>query len=215
MSDHLSNPAVREQFEDAAQQHEAATLGTWTFLATEILFFGGLFMAYVAYRHAYSEAFAEGSRHVDLVFGTLNTAILLTSSLTMALAVQAARLSQIQSLVRCLGLTFLFAMSFVVVKGFEYHEDIVEHLVPGPFFSRALPPQAEIFFFLYWAMTGLHALHVLVGMGLLGTLFFLARAGRYSSDYYTPVEMIGLYWHFVDAIWIFLYPLLYLIDRHA
>ncbi len=206
---------VAEQFEDAAQQYQAANLGMWTFLATEILFFGGLFMAYVTYRSAYGQAFAEGSRQIDLVFGTANTAILLTSSLTMALAVHAAQTSKTRTLVRCLLLTLGCAVGFLVVKGFEYHEDFVEHLVPGPSFSKVLPPRAEIFFILYWAMTGLHALHVLVGMCLLGTLAWLARTGRYSASYHTPVEVVGLYWHFVDIVWIFLYPLLYLIDRHA
>jgi len=213
----MSEPSssVAEQFEDASQQYEAAHLGTWTFLATEILFFGGLFMAYVAYRHAYPEGFAAGSRQVSLTFGTLNTAVLLTSSLTMALAVQAARQRLTRSLVRCLLLTLLCATGFLVVKSFEYHDDFIQHLVPGPSFSRLLPARAEIFFFLYWAMTGLHAVHVLVGMGLLAALTALARAGRFSGGYHTPVEMVGLYWHFVDAVWIFLYPLLYLIDRHA
>ncbi len=213
MPDHPSS--VPEQFEDAAQQHEAVTLGTWTFLATEVLFFGGLFMAYIAYRHAYPADFATGSRQTDLVFGTLNTAILLSSSLTMALAVHAAREGRNRPLVRCLLLTLLCALGFLVVKGFEYHEDVVDHLLPGGSFAKTLPPRAEIFFVLYWAMTGLHALHVLVGTGLLATLTALARAGRFSARYYNPVELVGLYWHFVDAVWIFLYPLLYLIDRHA
>ena len=206
---------VAEQFEDAAQQHEAATLGMWTFLATEILFFGGLFMAYVIYRHAYAAGFAAGSRHTDLLFGTLNTALLLTSSLTMALAVHAAQESQSKRLARYLGLTILLALGFLVVKGFEYHEDFVEHLVPGQAFNPKLPARAEIFFYLYWAMTGLHALHVLVGVGALSILVHPARHHRFSSAYYTPVEMVGLYWHFVDVVWIFLYPLLYLVDRRA
>jgi len=213
MSEHSS--IVAEQFEDAAQQYEAANLGTWTFLATEVLFFGGLFMAYLAYRHAYPEGFAVGSRQISLAFGTLNTAILLSSSLSMALAVQAARENHTRSLIRCLLLTLLCALGFMVVKGFEYHQDFVENLVPGPSFSKALPPHSEIFFFLYWAMTGLHAIHVLVGVGLLATLAGMARARRFTAQYHTPVEMVGLYWHFVDAVWIFLYPLLYLIDRHA
>jgi cytochrome c oxidase subunit III len=208
-------PMVAEQFEDSAQQYEAAQLGMWSFLATEILFFGGLFMAYITYRHAYPAAFAAGSRHTLLLFGTLNTAILLTSSLTMALAVQAAQRNRARTSVRYLLLTLGFALSFLVVKGFEYHADLLEHLLPGRFFLKTLPPQAELFFYLYWAMTGLHAVHVLVGVGVLSCIAWLTHRGHFSSAYHTPVELAGLYWHFVDLVWIFLYPLLYLIDRHA
>jgi len=213
MPDHES--IIAEQFEDAAQQREAATLGMWTFLATEILFFGGLFTAYVAYRHAYPDGFAAGSRHTDLFFGTLNTAILLTSSLTMALAVHAAQGNQIKSTVRCLFLTLGLAFGFLVVKGFEYHKDFVEHLIPGAGFAPELPERAQLFFWLYWAMTGLHALHVIVGLGVLTVMTWLAWRGRFSAAYHTPIEMAGFYWHFVDIVWIFLYPLLYLIGRHA
>ena len=185
------------------------------FLATEILFFGGMFMAYIIYRHLYHEAFAEASRHTIVAFGTINTAILLTSSLTMAFAVHAAQENKTKSIVRFLLLTVFLGCSFLVVKGFEYHDDITEHLWPGPHFNKSLPPQAQIFWFLYWAMTGLHAIHVTVGIGLLSVIAILAQHGRYSRQYHTPVEISGLYWHFVDLVWIFLYPLLYLIDRHG
>jgi len=210
-----ANPAVAHQFEDAEQQLHAAHFGMWTFLATEVLFFGGLFMAYILYRHAYPHDFAEASKHTDLLYGTLNTAILLTSSLTMALAVHASHSNQPKATVRFLLLTLLFAAGFLMVKGFEYHEDFAEKLVPGPHFNPALPPRAGLFFWLYWTMTGLHAIHVTVGIGLLAVITVLARRGRFSSRYYTPVEISGLYWHFVDLVWIFLYPLLYLIDRHT
>jgi len=213
MSDKTS--IVAEQFEDADQQYEASNLGMWTFLATEVLFFGGLFMAYILYRHSYPHAFAIGSQNTNLLFGTLNTAILLTSSLTMALAVHAANHGRTKSLVRNLVLTLLFAAGFLVVKGFEYHEDFVKHLIPGPHFSAELPPRAELFFWLYWAMTGLHAIHVLVGIGLITAITLMAKRGHFSERYSTPVEITGLYWHFVDVVWIFLYPLLYLIDIHA
>jgi cytochrome c oxidase subunit III len=208
-------PMLAEQFANAEQQYEAAQLGMWTFLATEVLFFGGLFMAYILYRDLYPDAFAIGSRYTNLLYGTLNTALLLTSSLTMALAVHAARENQFSSTVRCLALTLLLAAGFLVVKGFEYHEDFVQHLVPGPHFNPALPLRAGLFFWLYWAMTGLHAIHVTVGIGLLSVITVLARRGRFSSRFSTPVEVSGLYWHFVDLVWIFLYPLLYLIDRHG
>ena len=187
----------------------------WTFLATEVLFFGGLFLAYVVYRSFYPHEFAIGSRETNLLFGTLNTAILLTSSLTMALAVHAAKEGKTRSTVRCLLLTLMFAVGFLVVKGFEYHEDFVKKLVPGPHFNPTLPIRVQIFFWLYWAMTGLHAIHVTVGVGLLGTITIMAKLRRFSSHYFTPVEVSGLYWHFVDLVWIFLYPLLYLIGRNA
>lgn len=206
---------LAEQFEDAEQQSEASHLGMWTFLATEVLFFGGLFLAYIVYRHFYFHAFAVGSRETNIFYGTLNTAILLTSSLTMALAVHAAREDNSKAIVRSLLLTLSFAAGFLVVKGFEYHEDFVKNLLPGAKFNSALLPRVQIFFWLYWAMTGLHAIHVLVGIGLLSVITVLAKCGRFSSLYHTPVEVVGLYWHFVDLVWIFLYPLLYLIDRHA
>lgn len=206
---------VAEQFQDAEQQHQASELGMWTFLVTEVLFFGGLFLVYIIYRHFYPEAFAIGSRHTDLFYGTLNTAILLTSSLTMALAVHAAGEGNRDATVRGLMLTLLFAIGFLVVKGFEYHEDFVEQLVPGAHFNTSLPLHAGLFFWLYWAMTGLHAVHVTIGIGVLTVITLLARKKRFSKQYHTPVEVVGLYWHFVDLVWIFLYPLLYLIDRHS
>ncbi len=206
---------LEEQFDDPVQQHEAATLGMWTFLATEILFFGGLFLGYITYRTIYPDAFAEASRHTLVLFGTLNTAILLTSSLTMALAVRAAQEGKPKSVVRFLLLTILLGLCFLAVKGLEYHEDIQEHLWPGPHFKAGLPVQAQMFWFLYWAMTGLHAIHVTVGLGLLSVIAWLAHRGLFSSAYFTPVDISGLYWHFVDIVWIFLYPLLYLIHRYS
>jgi cytochrome c oxidase subunit 3 len=207
--------ALAEQFDDLRQQREAATLGMWTFLATEILFFGGLFLGYTAYRSTYPQAFAEASRHTIVLLGTVNTAILLTSSLSMALAVRAAQLNRRFSIVFYLLLTVFLGVCFLGVKGYEYHEDLSEHLFPGPNFRAGLPPQAQIFWFLYWAMTGLHAVHVTIGVGLLSLMAVLAWRGRFSDQYHNPIEISGLYWHFVDLVWIFLYPLLYLIDRHA
>jgi cytochrome c oxidase subunit III len=211
-AEHLSVHA--EQFESAEQQRETAWLGLWAFLATEVLFFGGLFMAYVVYRHLYYESFVEGSRATSLLYGTTNTAILLTSSLTMALAVQAARLGRNKIVVRFLLLTILLACAFMAVKGVEYYEHIRDHQVPGPSFVLKGAPEGQIFFYLYFVMTGLHAIHVLVGIGLLSVMAFLASKKRFDAHYYTPVELSGLYWHFVDIVWIFLYPLIYLINRH-
>ncbi|SRR5579883_3368843 len=204
-----------EQFENAEQQQEAARLGMWTFLATEVLFFGGLFMAYIVYRHEYPHAFAVASKHTDLLYGTVNTAILLTSSLWMALAVHAAEDGRQKPLVGFLLLTILFALAFLGVKGLEYSEDLREHLLPGHGFLVPEAPKTDIFFFLYWAMTGLHGIHVLVGIGVLSVITLLASRGKFTREYHNPVEISGLYWHFVDIVWIFLYPLLYLVDRHV
>jgi cytochrome c oxidase subunit 3 len=207
--------ALQEQFEEMPQQKEAATLGMWAFLATEVLFFGGMFMSYITYRTSYPHAFSEASHHTIVLFGTVNTAILLTSSFTMALAVHAARENNIKWLFRFLVITVAFALAFLAVKGLEYSEDLKEHLWPGPHFRPELPPQAQIFWVLYWIMTGVHALHVTVGIGLLSTMAWMTSRRKFSDAYYTPVEMSGLYWHFVDIIWIFLYPLLYLIQRYS
>jgi cytochrome c oxidase subunit 3 len=207
--------ALEEQFVEMPQQREASILGMWTFLATEILFFGAMFMAYIAYRNIYPHAFAEASKHTIVLYGTLNTAILLTSSLTAVLAVHAAQANNPKWVVRYLLFTILLAAGFLVVKGLEYHEDLAEHLWPGPHFKPGLPPQAQIFWFLYWSMTGLHALHVTIGIGLLSVMAWMARQGRFSAQYYNPLDVSALYWHFVDIVWIFLYPLLYLINRSS
>jgi cytochrome c oxidase subunit III len=204
---------LAEQFDDLPQQREAATLGMWTFLATEVLFFGGMFLCYLVYRHTYYASFAIASRHTIVLYGTINTAILLTSSLTMALAVRAAQLNQLRALVLLLCITVFLGLCFMTVKGFEYADDLKEHLWPGPHFNKELPAQAQIFWWLYWSMTGLHALHVTVGVGLLSVIAWRAHRGRFSSIYHNPVEIAGLYWHFVDIVWVFLYPLLYLINR--
>jgi cytochrome c oxidase subunit 3 len=206
---------VAEQFEDAQQQAEAAQLGMWTFIATEILFFGGLFLAYSIYRHFYFAGFVAASRRTDLFFGTLNSIILLTSSFTMALAVAAAKENRRRSVAPFLALTILLGGAFLVVKGFEYHKDIVDQLVPGAYFNPELPTSSQMFFWLYWTMTGLHGIHICVGLGVLAVMWWRARRGQFSSAYHTPVELTGLYWHFVDIVWLFLYPLLYLVQRHA
>lgn len=202
-------------YEEMPQQKDAATLGMWTFLATEILFFGAMFLSYIVYRSTYPEAFALASHHTIVLFGTVNTAILLTSSLTMALAVHAAKEGNNKLVFRFLTVTILLGLAFLAVKGLEYDQDIKEHLWPGPHFEKSLPRQAEIFWFLYWIMTGVHAVHVTVGICVISFIARLAAKRRFSPEYNTPVEMTGLYWHFVDIIWIFLYPLLYLINRYS
>jgi cytochrome c oxidase subunit 3 len=208
--------AVSHQFDDAEQQVEASTLGMWTFLATEILFFGGLFLVYTVYRLAYPQAFAEASNHLDVVLGAVNTAVLIGSSLTMVLAVHSARIGSRRGLILFLLATLVLGGIFLGIKGVEYAHKFHEHLVPGADFrfTGADPRHAAIFFSIYFAMTGMHALHMIIGAGLILTLVGMAWRRRFSPEYFTPVEMVGLYWHFVDIVWIFLFPLLYLIGRH-
>lgn len=207
---------MAHQFDDAEQQLEASTLGMWAFLGTEVLFFGGLFAGYSVYRLAYPQAFAEASNHLDIVLGTLNTAILIASSLTMALAVFAARFSGRRAQMAFILSTLALGIVFLVIKAVEYAHKFHEHLFPGGGFQfdGAHADQARIFFSFYFAMTGMHALHMVIGVGLLVALAVMAWRRRFSANYYTPVEMVGLYWHFVDIVWIFLFPLLYLIGRH-
>jgi len=190
-------------------------LGMWTFLATEILFFGGLFVVYTLFRLTYPEIFRQGGQSMDFWLGTVNTAVLLTSSLFMALADRAVRANQRALLTRCLALTALLGLVFLGIKAYEYHGKFAEHLVPGPGF-RGPPgsgPRLQIFYFLYFAMTGLHALHMLGGLAAVGWLWRLNAQGRLNSGRTEPVVIVGLYWHFVDCIWVFLYPLFYLAGR--
>lgn len=205
-------PIVHQQFETLEQQHKAAQLGMWIFLATEVLFFGGLFLAYTVYRVLYPHQFAAASRHTEVVIGGANTAILLFSSTLMALAVRAAEIRQRKALVRLLLGTALLGILFMLLKAVEYAKDCSDHLVPGSSFQWHEPgaAPAQIFFWLYFAMTGLHAIHVTVGICILLGMAWLARLGRFTEGHYTPVEIVGLYWHFVDIVWIFLFPLLYL-----
>lgn len=203
---------LEHHFHSAEQQKAAAKLGMWIFLATEILFFGGLFMAYGAFRYFYPGTFVEAHAHLSIPLGGLNTLILITSSLTMALAVRAAQLGDQRLLVRLLGLTLLLASGFLVVKGFEYAHKVHEGLLPGKYFTaRGIAGLPHIFFGIYFAMTGLHGVHVVAGMIVITWILVRARQGRYSAAYNTPVENVGLYWHLVDLIWIFLFPLLYLV----
>jgi len=203
---------VAEQFDDLEQQHEADKLGMWVFLATEVLFFGGLFLSYTVYRYLYPSVFAAASRHTEVILGGANTAILLFSSTLMALAVRAAQLTRRKPLIWLLLGTAFLGIVFMVVKGVEYHKDFVDHLVPGTAFQwhEANPQAAEIFFWLYFAMTGLHAIHVTIGVVLMLLLALLAWRGKFQNGNYMPVEIAGLYWHFVDIVWVFLFPLLYL-----
>jgi cytochrome c oxidase subunit 3 len=210
------NPPHAHQFDDAEQQFEAATFGMWLFLVTEILFFGGALAAFGIYYAMYTDAFEDASNHLDLVLGTVNTAVLLSSSLTMVLAVHAAQTGMRARQLFWLAATFVFGSAFLGIKAYEYAHKFHEGLVPGPYFTfaGADPAYHELFLSFYFALTGLHALHMIIGLGIIATLFVLAWRNWFSPAYYTPVEVSGLYWHFVDLVWIFLFPLLYLLGRH-
>jgi cytochrome c oxidase subunit III len=215
---------LQHQFADMEQQRNAASLGMWIFLGTEIMFFGGMFLAYLIYRYWYYNEFAAGSRSIDVYLGTINTAVLICSSLTVALGVRAAQLGKRKLLVILLLITLVFGFAFLAIKGIEWYDKFEEHHVPGNSFSaqdiiekypqiHIDPKPMQIYFSLYFAMTGLHALHMIVGIGIFSYITFHAWKGTYTPEYHTPVEISGLYWHFVDIIWIYLFPLLYLIDR--
>jgi cytochrome c oxidase subunit 3 len=222
--------ALQHHFADLDQQKEAASLGMWVFIAQEVLFFGGLFAAYTVYRSQYPAAFAAGSHHLSWRIGFANTLVLISSSLTMALAVHAAAVGKARRIVGFLLATVLLGSVFLGVKYLEYGEKIRPCLGDGPHAGCLVPGErfdpstvhlqgdegrhAQIFFSLYFGMTGLHALHMIIGIPIILTIAFLAGRGRYSPAYHTPVEIVGLYWHFVDIIWIFLFPLLYLIGAH-
>jgi cytochrome c oxidase subunit 3 len=207
---------VAHHFRDMAQQFEASSVAMWVFLTTEVLFFGGLFAGYTVYRVAHASAFAEASRHLDTTLGAVNTAVLICSSLTMAFAVRNAQLGRRGLLVGFLLATLVLGGVFLGIKFYEYHEKFVEHLVPGPTFTYlgSEVGAAELFFSFYFLMTGLHALHMIIGIGVLLVLVAMAWRGNFSPFYHTPIEITGLYWHFVDIVWIFLFPLLYLIGAH-
>lgn len=218
MPEHHQPGALAHHFETYDQQKEASNLGMWLFLVTEVMFFGGFFLAYIVYRSKFPLDFAYASHELDVTLGTTNTAVLIASSLTMAMAVRSAALAKRKAVVGFLILTMLFGGVFLGIKAHEYHTKWVHHHVPGPHFEwhgeGADPHHAEMFFNFYFGMTGLHAAHMVIGIGLLTWLCFPAWKGRFNEDYHNPVEVVGLYWHFVDIIWIFLFPLLYLIGFH-
>jgi cytochrome c oxidase subunit 3 len=205
-------PIVAHHFDTFDQQREANVLGMWLFLATEVLFFGGLFTGYLVFRTAYPETFHEASRHLDVIRGGINTAVLLTSSLAVALAVHAAEHDDRRRVAWLLAATVVLGLIFLGVKASEYLTEYQDSLVPGLRFvwEGSQPLHARIFFSLYFVMTGLHALHMIIGISIATVMIYFARRGYYAGDA-MPVERFGLYWHFVDIVWIFLFPLLYLI----
>jgi cytochrome c oxidase subunit 3 len=225
-----SHPALQHHFENLEQQREAGTLGMWVFLVTEIMFFGGMFLAYTLYRSKYPEAFAIASNHLDIKLGAINTAVLIFSSFTMAMAVYSTQVGKRRPQIISLVLTIVLGLAFLGIKAVEYYEKYEDHLIPGslipgnPFnpdpqamhlTPGVLMQHVQMFYWIYFAMTGMHALHMIIGVGLLLVLLYFSVKGRYSPEYHNPVEVIGLYWHFVDIVWIFLFPLLYLLGRHT
>ncbi|HVV61503.1 MAG TPA: cytochrome c oxidase subunit 3 [Pseudolabrys sp.] len=203
------------QFVDLRQQHDVAQLGMWVFLATEVLFFGGLILAYSAYRIGYPEGFAEAARHTKIVIGASNTAILLTSSFLVAWAVLIVRLREGRIAALLLWGAAALGVIFLVLKGVEYSEEYREHLIPGLNFALDGPNAGAIklFFAFYFVATGLHAVHVAVGIVVLVVIGIRARQDAYSDRYHSPITVAGLYWHFVDIVWIFLFALIYLPGR--
>jgi len=233
---HEHPPYQRHHFETMGQQNAATNFAMWLFLLTEVMFFGGLFTAYLILRNWYYPAFVAGSHQLDVRWGTLNTLVLIASSFTMAMGVWSAETRRKGTLMLCLGLTFILGLAFLGIKTIEYHEKWEKHHVPGlnyslqSFLNPASDPAAaayddkplpmdmarhtELYFFLYFALTGMHALHMIIGIVILGFMMFRAKAGAYTTGHVTFVENFGLYWHFVDIIWIYLFALLYLISRH-
>ena len=230
--EHASLPQHRHHFETEEQQREVGTFGMWLFLLTEIMFFGGMFFAYLLYRNWYYPAFAVASNQLSVPYGAFNTVMLISSGFCMAVGVWAAEVRKKNLLVLMLILTTFFGLVFIGVKGVEYHEKYENHHIPGADFSVAqfvnpaaygikeqplspdMAQHTEIYFFLYFAMTGMHAVHMIIGIVLLFWLIRRANRGDFSSGYVAPIENFGLYWHFVDIVWLFLFPLLYLINRH-
>lgn len=205
---------VAHHFASADVQFGAGRMGVWLFLVTEILLFGGMFCVFGVFRSRYFSGFVEAHHHLDRVMGAVNTVVLIGSSLTMALAVRAAQRSDRRWAGRLLALTLLLAGAFLSIKLFEYQHKVHEGLLPGQYFTAAgfaEPRAAGIFFAVYFMMTGIHGLHVVIGMGLITWILLRNRRGDFSSRYHAPVEGVGLYWHLVDLIWIYLFPLLYLV----
>jgi len=226
--EHAHLKYLHHHFDDLGQQRESTSLAMWLFLATEAMMFGGLFFAYTLYRWLYGGAYHAGSRELNILLGATNTLVLLISSLTMAMGVYSAATRNRRNLVLFLVITWLLGFTFLGIKAVEWTKDYNEGLIPAvrwDFFSReenrsvtqelaehgVHPDHVKMYFVLYFCMTGLHALHMVAGLILVGAFIFLSAKGRFTDGNDQPVEIMGLYWHFVDIIWVFLFPLLYLI----
>jgi cytochrome c oxidase subunit 3 len=210
---YVHHPA--HHFRDAEHEVDASKFGIWLFLCTEIVMFGGLFVGYALYNSMYPEIFEQGSQFLDWRYGSVNTIVLLISSFTVVYAIHSAQNNNKKGVLWGLYITQICAAVFMVIKFIEYNHKIHEGLLPGKYFSyhgaQALSENIPMYFSFYFMMTGLHGSHVLIGMGLIGWLIYRAHKGHFSSEYYTPVECVGLFWHLVDLIWIYLFPLLYLV----
>jgi cytochrome c oxidase subunit 3 len=205
--------AQHEQYDSLERQHASARLGMWVFLGSELLLFAGLLALYAAYRFRYAADFHAAAAYANVTIGTINTYVLLTSSLTVALAIDAVKHGRRSRAVLLLAITIAFGLAFDVLKGIEYAQHWSEGIAPGSYYAFAALPAhgAVLYFTLYYVLTGLHALHVTVGVGVIAWLLVRTRRGDFTRDSYVPLELGGLYWHLVDLVWIFLWPLLYLI----
>lgn len=213
----MSNGASRlaEQFDDDYQQRSAASLGMWIFIATEVLFFGVLFLAYIAYRISYPREFYQAAEKLNVIIGTANTAILLISSFFMALAVGYSKAGKGKQTSIALIITWWFGAIFLLIKAYEYYDDIRRNLVPTDNVAvKSETHAAKLFYLIYYTITGVHALHLTIGLGVVMVMIIRNHRKQFSKSYYTPIEMTGLYWHFVDIVWIFVYPSLYLVGRN-
>lgn len=208
-------PELQEQFDTPEQQKNAATLGMWAFLATEVLFFGVLFLAYGVYRWAYPEDFTQAAKEFNLTLGTINTAVLLTSSFFMAAAVSYAELGRNKVTSISLIITWSLGFIFLLLKGYEYYDDVQKNIVPTPdvVIQGAGSDIARMIYLIYYIITGVHGVHVTIGLVVIAVIIWRNYQNEYSKSYYTPVELTGLYWHFVDIVWVFIYPLIYLVGR--
>jgi cytochrome c oxidase subunit 3 len=214
MSQSKGRPAyLAHHFSDADQQRESAKLGMWVFLLTEILLFGGLFVTYAVFRSWNPDMFYNAHKQLNVTLGTINTIVLITSSVTVALAIRSLRLNRKKQTIALLATTLILAAVFLVIKYFEYSHKFHLGQLPGKFYTYTglKGTNPHIFFSVYFAMTGLHGLHVMAGMIVISIMIIRTSRNQFSSEYYTPVELTGLYWHLVDLIWIYLFPLLYLI----
>ena len=212
--EHASNPHLAHHFDSMATQNHASRLGMWLFLGTEVLLFAGLFLGYSVYRHFYHDTFRVASHSLNLVMGTINTVVLISSSFTVAMAYYSVKRGNNRAAAGLLAFTILCALTFLCIKAFEYHHKFEEGALPGKWFhfeEMKGMPGANMFFTVYFLSTGLHAFHVIVGMAILIWVLRRLVRGDFNTEYYIPVELGGLYWHLVDLVWIFLFPLLYLI----
>src|SRR5579871_556653 len=203
--------ALREPWPDLQRQREGVTVGIWLFIASEVLFFGALFLGYTVYRTLYPEAFRIAAAETNVLYGSVNLLLLLTSSAAMTIAVDASQQEKRRTTLVCLGLTMLLGTGFLLVKGLEYSDDIAKGLFPGPHFPLQ-PPQTQLFWAFYWVMKGVHAIHLATGIGVVGVFAFILW--RRLLPLGSPAIVgVATYWHFVDTVWIILFPLLYLVDR--